>query len=1537
MYKNLLKIIISNLFLIAFVFNQNVYSKPIPPGSGEGDVPANILILLDSSLSMQSPITTGASIKYPWDIVEDSDGNLIMTGGGNQGVIKLITSTEQKDPNFGNKGKYKGTKKDSNCSNKDSSMKQPNSLGISSNVAGYTGNVIFASEDNHDKGKIVMFNKDGECLDVITHNQLGGFRPRALTVRTIGDADYLIAAGRWWVKRGRRGGDWAARMYSRNLTTGATATCNVNSGNFQSLIHNLWSISMDDGNYLYVVNQNTSHVEGYELTLSGGTYCPTDTTRDRHYQDATSGNAIRDADAVEVDPDDNNVLWIGSYGADTIQRVTISGETVTASVTKGSWGKGNTTSDDDVNMIDPFGFYVTSDNVFVGVRNPTVLQFANDSTITWENQMGGGAVTRLQGAKEAIKAIMNDSSLTSGANFGYGHWNSGRGWKNKWHDFGQSTCHFTTKGVPRAKVKNGNDNCPYWDGWNGSHPEGKSTLCNKDSCINVGVSANGFTEIPDAVDATRMAWGTDANAFSRMAYGYYTDESLDIIDEDSTCQLNYVIVISDGAWTHGDKAELLIDSLRADHKVKTLVVAYGGGIKGSSLDRYERMARAGSCGTDGSAECKPYIKADTPQELKTHLQSAIQQIIADKLSFTAPAITATIQEGGSLYQAQFNYQQYGEWQGTILRKAIDANQKVIHDVNHEGNWNAAEMVKAQTSRNIWTALPTAHYKGNWDNWKPDNRSEISALFDVLQNRVLDYHNKSSTCPTDTTGISDDIDGLINFVRGQDYFDYNGDCDLTEKRDWCDVFDAETNVCLEGASMLGDIYHSQIVEIGPPSANFDFTDTNEESFWRAQNNYQSFARHHEGRENVIYAGANDGMLHAFKAATGEEAWGFVPPFIAGKLPTLINVGLDGKVDGKKGGSNAIFGVDGSPVVHDMFIRGLTYDGRSWEGGKSWRTILIIPYGRGGAGFSVLDVTNPLVEEDLGPLHMFSVYNDAVHNKVLIADQNGVITEYPYLPEYINWESSREARRAIENNSAAATSDAARDDGLDTDVDAIYECQTLADTTNDFAGNGTGACYKGTKFTFDFTPPEDETLSTSDFRYYEGTDRTARKPSAVSTSDGTVTLTFPNELIFNASQSDLIADDGSTDTSSIRIRIKPSLAGVQDHDYKYNYSKLGETWSTPRVFRMPNPDVVSGEFFEDIYVFVMGGGMGSAVGKTGSNVFVVDLENREHPGAIAGANLNLGPITIVDTKGGTTNGSNIANAIPSSPVVITPENVHGLNWRGAMVYVNDLEGKITKINLTNLPDAQLFQQKTIANLHATKANARLNYHSMDAAIGRDTKRFWLFGSTGHYERINDSTEFDNDNILYGIKDDYKSFTSDLLLEGSTFYDAWRNAALDHAEKAPRIDNLQVCKDTTKDTTGAECPTNSNLGWVIYLNDMANNEHKKASATPRVYKGNVYFPIYKPAMGANKCNLGSAYICSADDECGTNTSRSLTGGGQMPDEDDCFYVTEGILSELVVFADTLYANVAGPSKTEDTLVSILAGTGEVGSYRRSWREGY
>ena len=101
---------------------------------------------------------------------------------------------------------------------------------------------------------------------------------------------------------------------------------------------------------------------------------------------------------------------------------------------------------------------------------------------------------------------------------------------------------------------------------------------------------------------------------------------------------------------------------------------------------------------------------------------------------------------------------------------------------------------------------------------------------------------------------------------------------------------------------------------------------------------------------------------------------------------MGVDADGKEITQSGGTNPIFGVDGSPVIHDMFIKGLKMDG-SWEGSPSWHTILMIPYGRGGAGFSVLDVTYPIIETGKGPLHMFSIFNDAINNKVLVADDEG----------------------------------------------------------------------------------------------------------------------------------------------------------------------------------------------------------------------------------------------------------------------------------------------------------------------------------------------------------------------------------------------------------------------------------------------------------------------------------------------------------------------------------------------------------------------
>ena len=77
--------------------------------------------------------------------------------------------------------------------------------------------------------------------------------------------------------------------------------------------------------------------------------------------------------------------------------------------------------------------------------------------------MGGPRIKRWDGVKAAIDAVVNDSTLTTGAYFGFGHWNSGevstkkKGFRGGWH------CHH-------------NDDCNYYINWAGgkTHPQGTS-------------------------------------------------------------------------------------------------------------------------------------------------------------------------------------------------------------------------------------------------------------------------------------------------------------------------------------------------------------------------------------------------------------------------------------------------------------------------------------------------------------------------------------------------------------------------------------------------------------------------------------------------------------------------------------------------------------------------------------------------------------------------------------------------------------------------------------------------------------------------------------------------------------------------------------------------------------------------------------------------------------------------------------------------------------------------------------------------------
>jgi type IV pilus assembly protein PilY1 len=125
-------------------------------------------------------------------------------------------------------------------------------------------------------------------------------------------------------------------------------------------------------------------------------------------------------------------------------------------------------------------------------------------------------------------------------------------------------------------------------------------------------------------------------------------------------------------------------------------------------------------------------------------------------------------------------------------------------------------------------------------------------------------------------------------------------------------------------LLGDIINGAPVYIGKPP--FIYVDAGYADFKTAQ----------ASRTPVVYAAANDGMLHAFSASTGQELWAFIPTAVIPNLYKLANASY---------ATNHAYFVDGAPVMGDVYING------------HWRTILVGGLNDGGQSYYALDVTDP----------------------------------------------------------------------------------------------------------------------------------------------------------------------------------------------------------------------------------------------------------------------------------------------------------------------------------------------------------------------------------------------------------------------------------------------------------------------------------------------------------------------------------------------------------------------------------------------------
>jgi type IV pilus assembly protein PilY1 len=310
-----------------------------------------------------------------------------------------------------------------------------------------------------------------------------------------------------------------------------------------------------------------------------------------------------------------------------------------------------------------------------------------------------------------------------------------------------------------------------------------------------------------------------------------------------------------------------------------------------------------------------YFYSDNAQQLADAFQDIVNEILEKSSSFVAPLVPVSRWErtsaGDKIYLALFQPVEDGMWSGNVKKFGVAQENNPLSGISIgdivDANGAAAVDKDGQilaTAKSFWTAI-------NMDG----GDVEKGGVGEVLKNRtssrnIYTYQGSNVALPDSTNafteanitptmlgleaGNNSGRDKLVRFVRGYDSYDDNGNGITTEKRDW----------------ILGSFLHSRPLII-----------------------------HYETR-SVIFAGSNDGMLHAFDDSDGSELWAFIPPNLLNKLQALHADVIESFVDGSP---KAYISADSSGQIN--------------------KAILIFGQRRGGDHYYALDITNPLLPKYL----------------------------------------------------------------------------------------------------------------------------------------------------------------------------------------------------------------------------------------------------------------------------------------------------------------------------------------------------------------------------------------------------------------------------------------------------------------------------------------------------------------------------------------------------------------------------------------------
>ena len=336
--------------------------------------------------------------------------------------------------------------------------------------------------------------------------------------------------------------------------------------------------------------------------------------------------------------------------------------------------------------------------------------------------------------------------------------------------------------------------------------------------------------------------------------------------------------------------------------INTYIVALGAGVDPTknpvAAQTLTAMAVAGGTGA--------YFPATDPTTLANDLQSILGTILAATQSVASVAVNSTgLSTNSVVYQSQFVSSDVDQdWTGNLFSFNVNPVTGVVDTLPADANWAAATQLDAQ----------------NWITGTAPN-GRIIATYDPVVNLGIPFEwNPSGTA---TSGIApptilgQDLTTFAPDPNGQDVLQYLRGSKAQEKQNG-GQFRNRTH-------LLGDIVFSNPAYVaGPNAANLS-------------GSYLAFAAAHAARPPVIYVGADDGMLHAFDAATGNERFAYIPRGVYGNLINLVSPFYNAR---------HLFFVDGSPQVTDVQFAD-----------SSWHSVLFGNEGAGGKSIFAIDVTDP----------------------------------------------------------------------------------------------------------------------------------------------------------------------------------------------------------------------------------------------------------------------------------------------------------------------------------------------------------------------------------------------------------------------------------------------------------------------------------------------------------------------------------------------------------------------------------------------------